>query len=261
MTGERWAILAVTSAARRAIRDPAPLLVAFGFYAIVATVISTLWRIAATTHHGGVAGYSGIQLTWYLYFSEAAIGGINARLIEVVGEDIATGAIAVELLRPASVLWLRVLTETGRSLPRLAGCALIGASLAVLTGGPPPSAAALALAAPSLVLALLCNLVAQHAFAGISFWVRDTKSAWFLYQKLVFVLGAMLLPLEAMPVWMHRLAIWLPFPAMAYAPARLASGHIEPGLIGAQLVWLGLMAAAAHTVFAAGQRRLQVVGG
>ena len=48
---------------------------------------------------------------------------------------------------------------------------------------------------------------------------------------------------------------------MAYAPARLASGHWEPVLLVEQLVWLGVLAVVAAAAFRAGERRLQVVGG
>jgi hypothetical protein len=49
--------------------------------------------------------------------------------------------------------------------------------------------------------------------------------------------------------------------AMAYAPARLASGHVEPGLLLVQIGWLAVMAVAAVAAFAGGERRLQTVGG
>jgi hypothetical protein len=48
---------------------------------------------------------------------------------------------------------------------------------------------------------------------------------------------------------------------MAYVPARLASGHVEPWLLLEQLAWLAVLAAAAVAMFDAGERRLQVVGG
>ena len=113
----------------------------------------------------------------------------------------------------------------------------------------------------SLVLAVACNLAAQHAFAGAAFWIRDARSTWFLYQKLVFILGGMLMPLQVLPGWLHALAGALPFMAMAYAPARLASGHLDPQLLVVQLAWLAVLAGAAAAVFGAGERRLQVVGG
>jgi ABC-2 type transport system permease protein len=251
----------VRTAARRTIRDPAQLVVALAFYAVVASVLATLWRVAANTHGGVVAGYTATQLTWYIFFAEAAVTALNPRQIELTGEDIASGTIAVEMLRPSSVVGLRIAAEFGRSLPRLGACAVLGSGLAWWAGGPPAQTGALLLAVPSLVLAVLCNLAAQHAFAGAAFWIRDARSTWFLYQKLVFLLGAMLIPVQALPLWLHRTADVLPFIAMAYAPARLASGHVEPQLLLLQLGWLAVLLLAAGTVFAAGERRLQVVGG
>ena len=257
----RWPWVSVSSAARRVARDLGQLLFAAGFYAVVASVLAALWRAAAEVNGGHVAGYSGLQLTWYVVASEAVTIALNTRLIEVIGDDIASGAIAAELLRPAPVLGVRVCTEFGRSLPRLAVCVAIGVVLATTTAGAPPDATALALAAPAVLLAVACNLIAQHAFAGIAFWLRDARSMWFLYHKLVFVLGGMLLPLQVMPSWLHTIASWLPFAAMAYVPARLASGHVEPQLLLVQVGWLIVLWWAARKVFTAGERRLQVVGG
>jgi ABC-2 type transport system permease protein len=253
--------ISATTAARRTMAEPGGLFVTVFFYLAVVSVLSTLWRTATQANGGAVAGYSAVALTWYVATSEAATVTLNTRLIEETGEDIASGSVAVELLRPVSVLGLRVATEVGRSLPRLAICATVGVAYAWLVGGAPPRPWALLLAAPSLVLAITCNLVAQHAFAGASFWIRDARSTWFLYQKLVFIVGGMLLPLEVLPAAMTKVAVWLPFMAMAYAPSRLASGHVEPWLLARQAFWLVALSGLAVAVFARGERRLQVVGG
>jgi ABC-2 type transport system permease protein len=55
------------------------------------------------------------------------------------------------------------------------------------------------LAVPALVLAVTANLSLQYAVAASAFWLGDARATWFLYQKLVFILGGMLLPLEVMP--------------------------------------------------------------
>jgi ABC-2 type transport system permease protein len=257
----RALVIAATTSARRTLAQPSGLLVTAFFYAAVVSVLSTLWRTATVANDGTVAGYSAVALTWYVATSEAATVSLDTRLIESTGLDIADGSIAVELLRPVSVLALRVASEIGRSLPRVAMCAGLGVPLALALGGRPPSWWALFLVLPSLVLAIACNLVAQHAFAGVSFWVRDARATWFLYQKLVFVVGGMLLPLEVLPPAMTRIALVLPFMAMAYAPARLASGHVEPGLLVAQAAWFVGLSALATAVFSRGERRLQVAGG
>jgi ABC-2 type transport system permease protein len=249
------------TAAQRVVAERGGLVVAVGFYIAVVAVLAGLWRVAADANGGSVAGYSAVALTWYIVTSEACTVALNIRMIDDIGRDIGSGAVAFELLRPASVLGVRVSAEVGRALPRLAAIATTGAVVATITAGGPPRVTALVLAVPSLVLAITCNIVAQHAFAASAFWLRDAGSAWFLYQKLVFVLGGMLIPLEVLPGWLHTTASVLPFRAMSYIPARLASGHFEPILLLEQVGWLAVLWLAAAAAFRSGERRLQVVGG
>ena len=97
--------------------------------------------------------------------------------------------------------------------------------------------------------------------ARLAFWLRETGATWFLYQKFVFMIGGMLLPLEVLPNWLRHVALATPFPSMAYAPARLGSGHVEPSLLAVQGAWLAGLCVAATLLFRAGERRLEVVGG
>ena len=257
----RWPGVVTGTAARRVVAERGSFAVSLGFYAVVTSVVSALWRTAAAGHGGEIAGYSGAALTWYIMASEAVIISLNVRLIEDIGNEIGDGSIAAELLRPAPVLWVRLATEVGRALPRLFACLAVGSALAFLLVGGPPRAASLPFAVPAVVLAIANNLIAQHAFASISFWIRDARSTWYLYQKLVFILGGMLLPLQVMPGPLRAVAFGLPFMTMSYVPARLYSGHVEPWLIPVQLVWLVVLALLCNVAFTRGERRLQVVGG
>jgi ABC-2 type transport system permease protein len=254
-------VIALTTAARRMAADRGGMVVAAVFYFTVVFMLSALWRAAAGATGGEVVGYSAVALTWYVAASEAATVSLNIRMIEEIADDIAAGAIAVEMLRPASVLAVRIATQVGRALPRLAVCGAVALPVCLVAGGRPPNLVALALSVPSLVLAITCNLLAQHAFSSSAFWIRDARSTWFVYQKFVFVVGGMLIPLEVLPPALEAAAKVLPFMAMAYAPARLASGHVEPWLLAVQAGWLVVLAGLAHLAFTAGERRLQVVGG
>ena len=138
---------------------------------------------------------------------------------------------------------------------------LVAATLGWALVGPPPNAAGVAAYLPSAVLALGCNLTCQHAFAGWAFWLQDARAGWFLYQKLIFLLGGMLLPFELLPATMAAIARVLPFGSMAYAPARQLSGHVDLALIALQCFWLLVLGAVALAVFARGERKLVVVGG
>ena len=258
----RQLAIPATLSARRHLADRAGLLVAVGFYVIVVSVLAGLWRVAASGAPGGtIAGYSGLALTWYIATSEAAICTLNIRLIEQIGDDIASGAIAVELLRPFSVVAVRLAVEFGRASGRLLVLIAAGVLLSLVAAGAPPDPAAALLAVPALALAVAANLALQHAVAGAAFWLRDTRSSWFIYQKFVFILGGLLLPLQVLPDGLQAVAMKLPFMAVAYVPARLAAGYFEPELLLLQVFWLAVLFGAAAAVFAAGERRLQVVGG
>jgi ABC-2 type transport system permease protein len=247
-------------AARRMLADRGALVFAAIFYLLVGGVLAALWQTAAGPG-GTIAGYSGQALTWYVFASEAAICAISQRLIEEVGDEIAAGAVTVELLRPLPVVLVRLAVQTGRRVAQLAVLVVMGGTGAWLLAGPPPSAAGALLAVPALVLAVAANLALQHTVAAVAFWLRDAKVGWFLYQKLVFILGGMLLPLEVLPGALQAVAFALPFMTMAYVPARLAAGHVEPLLLLVQAGWLAALVGTAAAVFAAGQRRLQAVGG
>lgn len=255
----RLAVPAATSA-RRLLADRGGLVSAAVFYLLVSVVLSALWR-AAAGEHGTVAGYTAAELTWYVYAAEAAVCAIDLRLIEQVGGRIASGAVAVEMLRPLPVVLVALAVETGRCLARGAVLLVVGAAAAWASVGPPPDGVSALVAVVSLVLAVAANLALQHVVAGASFWLRDVRSAWFLYQKTIFLLGGMLLPLEVLPGPVHDAAMVLPFMAMAYAPARLAAGHDAPWLLAVQAGWLVVLVVAAVATFAAGERRMEVVGG
>ena len=200
---------AFRGSAHRSIIDGGGLVVAVGFYLVIVGTLSGLWHVAVDANGGDIGGYSALALTWYVITSEAAIVSVNARHIEDIGTDIAVGTVAVELLRPASVLGVRVSTQVGGGVPRVATLWASGAVLATLVAGAPPSRSALLLAAPSLVLAITANLLAQHAVAAIAFWIRDAGSVWFLYMKGVFILGGMIIPLELLPEWLERISLLL----------------------------------------------------
>ncbi len=252
---------AFVSGARSALREPSDLVVRVGFYLVVLVVLASLWHAVFDSQRATIAGYDFHSIIWYLAAAEGAVIAIAPRLIEDIGFDIGDGSISVEMLRPASVVGLRLAIGLGESLVRLGFALVTGAVFILIVAGPPPSLVGLLLALPAAVLGVACNLALQHALAGAAFWLDDAKSTWFLYQKLVFLLGGMLLPLEFYPGWLTHAALFMPFMTAAYAPARLAGGHIELWLPAVQVAWLGVLLAASFGVFRAGERRMQAVGG
>ena len=249
--------VAARSAARRVVADPGDMLVRTGFYAIVVMVLSGLWGAAADANGGVVAGYTTVAITWYMVFSEGAVNGLKPRLIEDIGIDIDSGGVAIEMLRPVSVVLFRIASEIGVSAARLVLMLIVGTGIGLTLVGPPPDTNTFLMAIPAAFLAIANNVAGSHLFAATSFWQGEAKGAWFLYLKLVFMLGGMLLPLQVLPGWLESIAWALPFWTMAYAPARLAAGFNEPLLIVGQLAWLVALIALAVVAFRAGEKRVQ----
>lgn len=245
---------------RRLVASPGEMVARACFYGVIVGVLSSLWRAAAEATGGAIVGYDVAAITWYIVFSEASVNGTKFRMIEQIGTEIGSGAFAVEMLRPVRAVTFRMAAELGDGVVRLGAMVAAGTLFGTLIAGPPPRFGPYLLAIASALLAIACNMAAQHAFAAMAFWQHEAKGAWFLYQKLVFVLGGMLLPLQIFPAWLESAAWVSPFWTMSYAPARLAAGFAEPWLLLGQVAWLVVLYGAAVAAFAAGERHLQEVG-
>jgi ABC-2 type transport system permease protein len=245
---------------RRLVASPAELVARACFYGVIVGVLSSLWRAATETNDGAIVGYDAAAITWYIVFSEAVVNGTKFRLIEQIGTEIGSGAFTVEMLRPVRAVSFRMAGELGDGVVRLGAMLAAGTVFGTLIAGPPPRAGTYVFALASALLAISCNLAAQHAFAAIAFWQHEAKGAWFLYQKFVFILGGMLLPLQIFPGWLESAAWASPFWTMSYAPARLAAGFAEPWLLLGQAAWLVVLYGAAVAAFTAGERHVQEVG-
>ena len=236
--------------------QPSLLVVTAIFYFMVTAILSALWRTAVTTTGGSIVGYSATAIVWYIVATEIAIMALPPRVIEEEAELIISGRIEVELLRPANVMSTHVASWLGHALPKVFCCLAVGLVWGRLFGGQHPDLLALALAGPAVLVAIVNNVIAQVSLGGAAFWLRDVRAFWFLYQKIVFVLGGMLLPLEILPQWLETVAIRLPFMTMAYAPGRLAAGYFEPSLLVWQAFWLVVLVAVASVIYKRGIRHL-----
>ncbi len=58
----------------------------------------------------------------------------------------------------------------------------------------------------------------------LAFWLQDVAPVYWVWQKLMFVLGGLMLPLELYPVFIQRAAAFTPFPTLLAAPASFMLG-------------------------------------
>lgn len=252
--------VAFAAAARRTGRDHSSFAIRGGFFLALVLVFAAIWGVATKDGALSFHGYHLQALVWYMMASEAVVVAVPSARIEQIGDEIAAGVIEDEMLRPASVAGIRLASDFGAAIARLIGLWALGCPSVLLIAGPPPEWSMLPLTLGLSVLAVACNVVGVYVFAACSFWAHDVNATWFLYQKLLFLLGGMLLPLAFLPDALETAAWVLPFWTMAYAPAETMSGHFIWWLPLGQLAWGAALTSLAIRLFVAGERSIQVGG-
>lgn len=233
------------------------------FLGLVLFMFLQLWEKVAG-ERGLVAGYSLNRLLWYYTIAEIVTLS-RSDIMDRLNNDIRSGDIAVQLLRPYHYLNSLFADALGHLLLRLTLNAPIGFITALLLVGPLEGFRVEMV--PFAFLSILFGLflsVSMEALIGLTaFWTEDNTAFWWISQKLAFMLG-LFLPLEMLPGWLQKIAVFLPYPYMVYAPARIAStftfetaGHLLP----VQLLYGFVIFGLAHLVYHRGAKMVHANGG
>jgi ABC-2 type transport system permease protein len=200
----------------RACRDRGELYGRVVFFAVILGVFASLWRAIAET--GMPIAADPKLLVWYLATTEWII--LSAPQIHVdVQESVRSGDMACRLGRPVSYVgsaFAEALGVLAVRAPLLAATAWAGAF--AFTGWTPP----LASLAPTLPLgfAAAAAITGMYLWIGLlAFWIEDVSPVFWVVQKLLFVFGGLMLPIELYPRAIQTAAAWTPFPAMLAGPA------------------------------------------
>ena len=223
-----------------------------------------LWRITFTA--AGSDTINGLSLRdtmWYLLLAETLELG-RPRLARVISEQVKDGSIAYLLNKPYNFLLYQLSSGMGESLPRMGMLFLFGGALVWVMAGSPPELVNWPLALAALAGAWVLHFCVNALIGLSAFEVEEVAPFEWIYQKLVFILGGMLIPLDFYPTWLQTIAMYLPFPYMMYGPARL---FVRPDMtlfiqiIAGQVVWLAVIGGLLILVFSRGMKRLAINGG
>jgi ABC-2 type transport system permease protein len=232
------------------------------FFPIILGVFNALWT--AVGEAGMPTTGAPHDLVWYLAATEWI--ALSAPLVYVeIQEDVRRGDIACHLPRPVSYLGATFCQGLGLLAVRALVLGLIAwVSAFVFTGQLPRTAALLSVIPFGFSAAAL--IVASYMLMGLlAFWLVDITPVYWVWQKALFLLGGLMLPLELYPLWMQQIGAWTPFPALLAGPGGLLLSHFSLSyalLLAARLsLWALVLAAALHLVFRRATRRLQLSGG
>ncbi len=228
-------------------------------------VFMALWTaVFGVSGRTDLEGYSLTDMVWYLAMTET-VALSTSRVFVEIGEAVRAGNLAYTLTRPLSYPFYQLAYSLGNSAPRfllnlLTAAAVVTVGMGRAAGSLPGLVAFLGMAGLALVLdGLIAVLIGLLAF-----WIEEVLPAFWIYQKFLFTVGGLFLPLEMFPAWLRRVVRWLPFQFITYAPAR-AFVDFEPGFVlravAGQVAYVALLTGLVTLVWRLARQRMVVHGG
>lgn len=235
------------------------------FFIFIMFIYLMLWRNIYGTKGSTVAGFTLNQMIWYLVFTEL-VTLTRTDIHLQVNDDVKSGNIAYLLNKPYNYVAYCFSYFIGELGIKLLTNGVIGIVIGLVFVGPLQSfnLAFLPFIFLSLILGCIINFFIYISIALLSFWFEDNNAFFWIYSKLIFTLGGMLMPIEFFPNWLKNIAHFLPFSYVTYVPAKLAVNFSFYDFFrgfSVQLVYLMVFVLLSATMYRKGAKNLNVNGG
>ncbi|MEH1944499.1 MAG: ABC-2 family transporter protein [Nostoc sp.] len=235
------------------------------FLFVILYIFLQLWRVTyAETNAQELGNLSLTQMLWYLGITESIV--LSAPTIaQEVDEDVRTGTLAVQLIRPLSYPLYRLWTTLGERAVRFGLNLTVSIVITLLfVGLIPLSLPGIFLFLLSLPLAFVLDFLATFLVGLGAFWLENTTGLILIYSRITMILGGMLIPLDLFPEQWQPVLKNLPFASIVYGPARL---FVQPDLVFAgelllrQAVAIGVLSLLVAWVYSTAVQRIHANGG
>jgi ABC-2 type transport system permease protein len=235
------------------------------FIILIMFIFVQLWT--AVFESQGTSEIAGLTLSatiWYFLIAEVMELG-KIRHDEKITAEVKDGSIAYTLGRPYNYLAYHFFNGLGETAVKMFLIFLLGLPLVLhYAGRPSIEVAHLPFVMLVAGLALVLDFLVFSIIGLLAFVTEDTFSFRLIYQKLVFILGGLMLPLDFLPDWLQPIARVLPFNLTTYAPAKLFVAFSWAQfwqILTLQFIWLGIFGFILWWQFRWSTRQLVVNGG
>jgi ABC-2 type transport system permease protein len=234
------------------------------------SILIFLWvfiQLWATTYRvmnqENIGGLTLANTLWYLMLTEA-IQLSKPRLTKGISDAVKDGSIAYLLNKPYNFLLYQLSVALADGVSRFGFNLLTGGLLLVLMVSAPPNPMGWPLVLVAVFFGWVLDFCIQALIGLAAFVTEDVTAFDWIYQKLVFILGGMLIPLDFSPDWLRNISLALPFAYTMYGPARL---FVEPDLLrfvtllAGQTIWIIVLGGLLALAYQRGLKWLVVNGG
>ncbi len=235
-------------------------------YFIYVSVYYFIWK-AVYAKGGTLAGFSFVQMITYVAVGWIARSFYFNNIDQDMYYDVVEGKLAMELIKPANVQWMRISTAAGESLFRLLMLTPPAALVIALVFPVQAPASAGHLALFCLSSALSFFIVAAMNFAVGTFALRLKSILGLLRAKFLLfdLLSGLLIPIALFPSWAQKVLRWLPFMHISFSPLLIYLGKVRgmeiAKILALQTMWVLLLLLIGDLWWRASSRKITIHGG
>lgn len=232
------------------------------FLVICLIIFANLWDLIAT--RGGLTSMNPRELLWYIGLNQWVLVAIP-RTERVIEGDFRSGKLAYLIPRPMSYLGYVFAEGCGETFVNMCVLGVVSYLFTWWFAG------AITVGGLGLFVVLITGLLAgvvgvifKMIIGLLAFWMHDVDPVAWIWEKLLFALGGLLLPLSAYPQGWQIVAKYTPFPVILGGRSRLAIDYSTTAsleVIGSLLFWIALGTILMTLLYRRGLKILTVEGG
>jgi ABC-2 type transport system permease protein len=223
-----------------------------------------LWKVTFGAAGANVINGLTLQDTlWYLMMAETIELG-RPPLARTISENIKDGSIAYLLNKPYDFMYYQLSSTMGETIFRAILNAIFGGAIVWFLVGAPAHLEGVVVALPAILGAWVLHFCVNAMIGLLAFVLEDVSAFVWIYQKLAFIFGGLLIPLDFYPQWLQTICKAMPFSSTVYGPARLfVSPTLElfVSVMLLQVMWIAILGLCLTLVYRRGLAQLTVNGG
>lgn len=216
-------------------------------YGLLIMIFAAIFQITPFEELPGTITLSAPMMIWYMIVTEMVTFAGGGQNFHDIRSDVLGGQFSASLQRPKTYFLTKMWTWVGTNIVRSAAFMTAGLALGLLfTKDFLYSPAQIPFLLLSVYLGTLIYSAVYFMLGVIEVWGPYARPAMWISQKLAFLLGGLILPLQLYPEWLQSIAWLTPYPAMLNIPGKIA---FDPSItdmaaaLGIQLLWLAIIIA------------------
>ena len=235
-------------------------------FAVVMSVLISLWNFLYSDPNTLINGYSFNQTIWYLLLAEIITFGSGSKVAtDEIKNTIKNGNIAYQVTKPYNYILFTICKFIADTFVRFILFLIVAVILGLTFVGPIEGFNPISLipAIPVFFFAVLIFGMVRILISLSAFWVEDSHPFQMVYQKFVLIFGV-LFPLEMFPKFIQTIIKFTPVYGVSYGPAKLIIDFnldILISVLASQIITIIVVSCLLAIVYGRGVKKLNVNGG